>query len=338
MRTYSGHSTPEASNALYRRTSPRGRPGSQRRLRPADADRLRPRPSARRGRGREGRRPGRAPRRHARALRRDPDREDEHVDDNQRDGAVAPRALRRARRGARTSTVKLLSGTTQNDILKEYLSRGTFIFPPATRSASPAIVIAYAVDAIPEWNPINICSYHLQEAGATPVQELAYALTTAICVLDTVKDRLGAQAAEVMPRVGGADLVLRQRGGPVHRGDVQAPRVRRALGPAPRRALRRHRREARAASATACRSTRSGSPRRSRRTTSSGSCSRCSRWSCRRTRAPAPCSSRRGTKRSACRVRGTSSGASARSRSSPSRPTCSTTRTSSTAAPSSRRR
>jgi (2R)-ethylmalonyl-CoA mutase len=98
---------------------------------------------------------------------------------------------------------KLLSGTTQNDILKEYLSRGTFIFPPRHSLRLASDVIAFTVDAIPEWNPINICSYHLQEAGATTVQELAYALTTAICVLDTVKERLGPRAAETMPRVVG---------------------------------------------------------------------------------------------------------------------------------------
>src|ERR1700674_1826614 len=93
-----------------------------------------------------------------------------------------------------------LSGTTQNDILKEYLSRGTFIFPPSHSLRLTSDLITYAVAAVPEWNPINICSYHLQEAGATTVQELAYALTTAICVLDTVKDRLGPETArEIMP-------------------------------------------------------------------------------------------------------------------------------------------
>ncbi len=96
-----------------------------------------------------------------------------------------------------------LSGTTQNDIVKEYLSRGTFIFPPAHSLRTTSDLITFAVDRIPEWNPINICSYHLQEAGATPVQELAYALLTAICVLDTVRDRLGEDAKEKMPRVVG---------------------------------------------------------------------------------------------------------------------------------------
>src|ERR1700709_2662873 len=81
-----------------------------------------------------------------------------------------------------------LSGTTQNDIIKEYLSRGTYVFPPAPSMRLISDMIAYTVTEIPKWNPINICSYHLQEAGATPEQELAYALCTAIAVLDSVRD------------------------------------------------------------------------------------------------------------------------------------------------------
>ncbi len=81
----------------------------------------------------------------------------------------------------------VLRGTTQNDIIKEYLSRGTHIFPPAASMRLITDLITYTVDEVPKWNPINICSYHLQEAGATPTQELAYALVTAIGVLDAVK-------------------------------------------------------------------------------------------------------------------------------------------------------
>jgi (2R)-ethylmalonyl-CoA mutase len=80
-----------------------------------------------------------------------------------------------------------LAGTTQNDIIKEYLSRGTYVFPPEHSLRLISDMIAYTVHQIPKWNPINICSYHLQEAGATPTQELAYALCTAIAVLDQVK-------------------------------------------------------------------------------------------------------------------------------------------------------
>src|SRR5271168_5375663 len=81
----------------------------------------------------------------------------------------------------------LLAGTTQNDIVKEYLSRGTYIFPPAPSLRLTVDTIAYTVRHAPKWNPINVCSYHLQEAGATPTQEIAYALATAIGVLDGVR-------------------------------------------------------------------------------------------------------------------------------------------------------
>ncbi len=80
-----------------------------------------------------------------------------------------------------------LAGTTQNDIIKEYLSRGTYVFPPGPSLRLITDLVAYTVTTIPKWNPINICSYHLQEAGATPVQEISYALCTAIAVLDAVK-------------------------------------------------------------------------------------------------------------------------------------------------------
>ena len=86
------------------------------------------------------------------------------------------------------SVVRALSGTTQNDIIKEYLSRGTYVFAPAPSLRLITDMVAYTVAEIPTWNPTNICSYHLQEAGATPVQEIAYAMCTAIAVLDAVRD------------------------------------------------------------------------------------------------------------------------------------------------------
>ncbi|MGH0038245.1 MAG: protein meaA [Myxococcota bacterium] len=82
-----------------------------------------------------------------------------------------------------------LQGTTQNDIIKEYLSRGTYVFPPQSSMRLISDMVAYTVDAIPRWNPINICSYHLQEAGATPVQEIAYSFANAVAVLDAVRER-----------------------------------------------------------------------------------------------------------------------------------------------------
>jgi (2R)-ethylmalonyl-CoA mutase len=84
----------------------------------------------------------------------------------------------------------VLQGTTQNDIIKEYLSRGTYAFPPGPSMRLIADMVAYTVEHVPRWNPVNVCSYHLQEAGATPVQEIAYALSTAIAVLDEVRTRV----------------------------------------------------------------------------------------------------------------------------------------------------
>jgi ethylmalonyl-CoA mutase len=95
---------------------------------------------------------------------------------------------------------KSLQGTTQNDIIKEFLSRGTYAFPPEPSMRLIADTIAYTVNEVPRWNPINICSYHLQEAGATPVQEIAYSLTTAQAVLDRVRDRV---PDDTFPRVFG---------------------------------------------------------------------------------------------------------------------------------------
>jgi (2R)-ethylmalonyl-CoA mutase len=95
-----------------------------------------------------------------------------------------------------------LKGTTQNDIIKEYLSRGTYAFPPEPSMRLIADMVAFSVNEVPSWNPTNICSYHLQEAGATPVQEIAYALSTGIAVLDEVKAR-GQVADSDFPKVFG---------------------------------------------------------------------------------------------------------------------------------------
>jgi (2R)-ethylmalonyl-CoA mutase len=95
-----------------------------------------------------------------------------------------------------------LTGTTQNDIVKEYLSRGTYAFPPAPSMRLIADMVAFTVNEVPSWNPTNICSYHLQEAGATPVQEIAYALSNGIAVLDEVKAR-GQVAEADFPKVFG---------------------------------------------------------------------------------------------------------------------------------------
>ena len=135
-----------------------------------------------------------------------------------------------------------LAGTTQNDIIKEYLSRGTYVFPPEHSLRLTTDTIAYTVNHIPKWNPINICSYHLQEAGATPTQELAFALCTAIAVLDSVRDS-GQVERRRHGQGRGPDVVLRQRRRAVRRGDVQDARLRRAVGRDHPGALRRDRRE-----------------------------------------------------------------------------------------------
>ena len=96
-----------------------------------------------------------------------------------------------------------LRGTTQNDIVKEYLSRGTHIFPPAASRRLIVDMIAYCAANVPKWNPINICSYHLQEAGATPVQEIAFSLATAIDILDAVRDS-GQVSQDQFPAVVGS--------------------------------------------------------------------------------------------------------------------------------------
>jgi (2R)-ethylmalonyl-CoA mutase len=93
-----------------------------------------------------------------------------------------------------------LQGTTQNDIIKEYLSRGTYAFPPAPSMRLIADMVAYTVEKVPRFNPVNICSYHLQEAGATPVQEIAFSMSNAIAVLDEVRERVDPS---LMPKVFG---------------------------------------------------------------------------------------------------------------------------------------
>src|SRR3977135_3732344 len=93
-----------------------------------------------------------------------------------------------------------LQGTTQNDIIKEFLARGTYAFPPGASMRLIADMVAYTVTEVPKWNPINICSYHLQEAGATPVQEIAYSMANAIAVLDAVRERV---PQELMGKVFG---------------------------------------------------------------------------------------------------------------------------------------
>ncbi len=229
-----------------------------------------------------------------------------------------------------------LQGTTQNDIIKEYLSRGTYVFPPAPSLRLTKDVILFTTKEVPKWNPMNVCSYHLQEAGATPVQELSYALAIAIAVLDTVRDDPAFDEAS-FPEVFGRisffvnaglrfvteickmrafselwDEIAQERYGiddpkkRIFRYGVQVN----SLGlteQQPENNVHRILIEMLAVTLS-------------------------------KRAAPAPCNCRPGTRRSACRARGTSNGPCGCSRSWPSRPTCWNTTTSSTAPTSSRPR
>ncbi|MEG3626715.1 protein meaA [Streptomyces poriticola] len=187
MRTYAGHSTAEASNELYRRNLAKGQTG----LSVAfdlptqtgyDSDHILARGEV----GRVG-----VPIAHLGDMRRlfqDIPLEQMNTSMTINATAMWLLALYQVVAEEQGADITRLSGTTQNDIVKEYLSRGTHVFPPGPSLRLTTDMIAYTVSHIPKWNPINICSYHLQEAGATPVQEIAYAMSTAIAVLDAVRD------------------------------------------------------------------------------------------------------------------------------------------------------
>jgi (2R)-ethylmalonyl-CoA mutase len=196
MRTYAGHSTAKASNELFRTNLNRGQTG----LSVAfdlptqtgyDADH----PLARGEVGKVG-----VPVSHLGDMRALFDQIPiERMNTSMTINATAPwlLALYVALAEERGVSPSVLSGTTQNDLMKEYLSRGTYIFPPAASLKLTTDMITYTVQHMPQWNPMNVCSYHLQEAGATPAQELAYALLTAITILDAVKDSGRVAAGEM---------------------------------------------------------------------------------------------------------------------------------------------
>ena len=187
MRTYSGHSTAKASNELYRTNLAKGQTGlsvafdlpTQTGYDPDD-------PNARGEVGKVG-----VPVAHLGHMRQlldgiPPDEMNTSMTIN----ATAPWLLGLYVANAADQGVpsEALRGTTQNDIVKEYLSRGTYIYPPLPSRRLIVDMVAFCSEHIPKWNPMNVCSYHLQEAGATPVQEIAYSLATAIGVLDAVRE------------------------------------------------------------------------------------------------------------------------------------------------------
>ena len=252
MRTYSGHSSARASNELYR-TQPRQGPDRPvGRVRPADPDRLRPRPPARARRGGQGRRAGAAPRRDARALRRDPARGDEHLDDDQRHRDVAASACTSRWPRSAASTRRCSRAPRRTTSSRSTCRAAPTSSGPRRRGGSPSTSICHTVRHVPKWNPINVCSYHLQEAGATPVEEIAYALATAIDVLDAVRES-GQVTRRRVPRGRRAHLVLRERRHPLRRGDVQDARAWPRCGTASPRSATASPTRSCAASATACR-------------------------------------------------------------------------------------
>ena len=187
MRTYAGHSTAEASNELYRRNLAKGQTGLSVAFDLPTQTGYDPDHVLARGEvGRVG-----VPVCHLGDMRRLlKDIPLERMNTSMTINATAMwlLALYQVVAEEQGADVSRLSGTTQNDIVKEYLSRGTHVFPPGPSLRLTTDLIAYTVAHMPRWNPINICSYHLQEAGATPVQEIAYAMSTAIAVLDAVRD------------------------------------------------------------------------------------------------------------------------------------------------------
>ena len=199
MRTYAGHSSAKESNALFRRNLAKGQTG----LSVAfdlptqtgyDADHVLARGEV----GRVG-----VPIGHLgdmRALFDGIPLEQTNTSMTINATAMWLLALYQVTAEEQGADIARLTGTTQNDIIKEYLSRGTYVFPPGPSVRLTTDLITYTVAHMPKWNPVNVCSYHLQEAGATPVQELAYALCTAITVLDAVRDS-GQVPAERMGEV-----------------------------------------------------------------------------------------------------------------------------------------
>jgi ethylmalonyl-CoA mutase len=185
MRTYAGHSSAEASNELYRRNLAKGQTGLSVAFDLPTQTGYDPDHVLARGEvGRVG-----VPVSHLGDMRRlFQDIPLERMNTSMTINATAMwlLALYQVVAEEQGAPVAALRGTTQNDIVKEYLSRGTHVFPPGPSLRLTTDTIAYTVTHLPRWNPINICSYHLQEAGATPVQEIAYSMSTAIAVLDAV--------------------------------------------------------------------------------------------------------------------------------------------------------
>src|SRR5512135_101316 len=188
MRTYAGHTSPRESNALYRRNLAKGQTGLSVAFDLPTQTGYDPDHELARGEvGKVG-----VPIAHlgdVRALFDGIPLDTANTSMTINATAMWLLALYQVVAEEQGAEIAKLAGTTQNDIVKEYLSRGTYVFPPGPSLRLTTDMIAHTVAHLPRWNPINVCSYHLQEAGATPVQEIAYAMCTAIAVLDAVGDR-----------------------------------------------------------------------------------------------------------------------------------------------------
>jgi ethylmalonyl-CoA mutase len=200
MRTYAGHSSAAASNALFRRNLAKGQTGLSVAFDLPTQTGYDPDAELARGEvGRVG-----VPVSHlgdARALFDGIDLGAANTSMTINATAMWLYALYVTVAAERGAELDRIAGTTQNDIVKEYLSRGTYIFPPGPSLRLTGDLIEWAVKHTPKWNPINVCSYHLQEAGATPVQEVGFALATAVAVLDEVRGRTGVDLAAVAARI-----------------------------------------------------------------------------------------------------------------------------------------
>ncbi len=202
MRTYSGHSTAKASNELYRRNLAKGQTGLSIAFDlPTQTGYDPDHPLARGEVGKVG-----VPVAHLGHMQELLD----GIPPGEMNTSMTINATAAWLLGLYVANAELqgvpseqLRGTTQNDIVKEYLSRGTYIFPPQPSRRLIVDMVAFCAERIPRWNPINVCSYHLQEAGATPVQEIAYSLATAIGVLDAVRES-GQVEPDRFPQVFGS--------------------------------------------------------------------------------------------------------------------------------------
>ena len=225
MRQYAGFGTRGRVEPALPLSARPGRHRPERRVRPAHADGIRLRSPARPGRSRPGRRRHRFAGRHGRALRRHSARQRVHVDDDQRDGDHPARALRRGGAQAGRASGAALSGTIQNDILKEYVARGTYIYPPRASLRIVTDIFAYCDRELPNWNTISISGYHIREAGSTAVQEVGVHVRQ--------RDRLRAGGARRRARrqsLRPAAVVLLQRAQRFSRGGREVPRRAAAVG------------------------------------------------------------------------------------------------------------